>query len=142
MDGAQFALPLDEPARASRNESDDNYYRIVIRLNDRWRVIECRDGVQWILQYRASAETYPTAFWKGRGYFRTREALIRSCTCAGAISAAAAAILAALPDWFGGGNGPIPTLRYGRHPRVTAKQLQLQLPLDQPSNPTTGKDSL
>jgi hypothetical protein len=34
-------------------ESDDDYPCTVAFLNYRWRVIECRDRVQWILQYRA-----------------------------------------------------------------------------------------
>src|ERR1700687_4817139 len=50
-----------------------------IRLNGRWRVIACRAGIQWILQYRASAETYSTAIWRGRSYCRTSGALIRCC---------------------------------------------------------------
>ena len=31
------------------NESYDDGPRVVAHLNDRWRVIECRDQVQWIL---------------------------------------------------------------------------------------------
>jgi hypothetical protein len=82
-------------------ESSDNYGRVVSRLNPRWRVIECRHGLQWILQYRASAETYPTSDWKGRSFCRTSEAL-RRCTRehAGSIDPAAAACLAALPEWI------------------------------------------
>jgi len=34
---------------ADLNESYDGYPRVVAKLNDRWRVIECRDRVQWIL---------------------------------------------------------------------------------------------
>jgi hypothetical protein len=34
---------------ADLNESYDDYPRVVAKLNDRWRVIECRDRVQWIL---------------------------------------------------------------------------------------------
>jgi len=48
------------------SESGDNYGRVVARLNSRWRVIECRHLIQWILQYRASAETYATSRWVGR----------------------------------------------------------------------------
>jgi hypothetical protein len=81
------------------SESADSYGRVVARLNPRWRVIECQHRIQWILQYRASAETYPTPNWKGRSYCRTREALLRCCReHAGAIDPTAAAVLAGLPE--------------------------------------------
>jgi len=90
-------------ARLSRSESTDNYDRVVARLNDRWRVIECQHRLQWILQYRASAETYATARWQGRSYCRTSQALRRcSREHAGAIDPDAAAVLAALPQWLEG----------------------------------------
>jgi hypothetical protein len=84
------------------SESADNYGRVIALLNPRWRAIECQHGIQWILQYRASAETYPTSHWKGRSYCRTSEAL-RRCTRehAGAVDASALAILAALPEQIG-----------------------------------------
>jgi hypothetical protein len=84
---------------AGMSESADNYGRFVARLNLRWRVIECQHRIQWILQYRASAKTYPTSSWKGRSYCRTSEAL-RRCTRehAGTIDPPAAAVLAELPE--------------------------------------------
>jgi hypothetical protein len=85
----------------SRRESDENYYGIVTRLNDAWRVIECRDGIQWILQRRFRAETADKPPWTGRSYCRTSQAL-RRCTSqhAGDIDPTAVAILAALPKWI------------------------------------------
>jgi hypothetical protein len=81
-------------------ESDEQYPRI-IRLNDRWRVIECRDRQQWILQARNRAETVATDVWRGRSYCRTREALIRCCDrYAGALDPAALAALGALPERY------------------------------------------
>lgn len=75
-------------------------YPIVAKLNDRWRVIACRHGIQWILQYRNRAETVARDGWRGRSYCRTKEALIRVCDChAGNIEPAARAILNELPDW-------------------------------------------
>jgi hypothetical protein len=81
-------------------ESSDNY-PVLARLNSRWRVIACRDGIQWILQYRNRAETVARDGWRGRSYCRTKEALIRVCDAhAGDIDPNAAAILACLPEWF------------------------------------------
>jgi len=96
------------------SESGDNYGRVVARLNSRWRVIECRHLIQWILQYRASAETYATSRWVGRTYCRTRKALLRCCReHAGLIDPTAAAALAALPDRIEAPNLPAqsPTTR-------------------------------
>ena len=68
---------MNQHTTVSRSENADDYFKVVISLNTRWRVIECPDGIQWILQYRASAETYATAPWTGRSCCRIREALIR-----------------------------------------------------------------
>jgi hypothetical protein len=52
---------LDAPSvgtrRHRRAESSEDYPDIVAILNARWRVIACRDNIQWILQYRNRAET-------------------------------------------------------------------------------------
>ena len=86
----------------NHRESDDNYDRVVARLDDRWRVIVCRDDVQWILQ-RRDGERAGRARWTGVGYFLTREALLRvsRASCAW-IDPAALAVLEALPEHFGG----------------------------------------
>jgi hypothetical protein len=55
---------------ASRQESADLYPRVVAQLTPQWRVIECRDGEQWILQRRSNK-------WQGHSYCRTSEALRR-----------------------------------------------------------------
>lgn len=36
----------------SHRESDDNYKRVVARLNPHWRVVRCKDDIQWIIQKR------------------------------------------------------------------------------------------
>lgn len=80
-------------------ESDEAYPSI--QLSPHWRVIRCPAAIQWILQYRASAETYSTAIWRGRSYCRTRDALIRCCNGAGEIDPATVAALQALPERIG-----------------------------------------
>jgi hypothetical protein len=83
---------------SARAESSDDY-PVVAQLNPRWRVIVCAQGIQWILQRRASTETYATSRWTGRSFCRTREALLRcSREHAGPVAPAAACLLAALPD--------------------------------------------
>jgi hypothetical protein len=48
---------------AGRLESADDY-PVVAQLSPKWRVIECRDGEQWILQRKSNK-------WEGRSYCRT-----------------------------------------------------------------------
>jgi hypothetical protein len=82
------------------SESDDAYPHL--RLNDRFRVIVCRDGIQWILQRRdrpGRPERHARSDWRGRSYCRTREALIGCCGAhAGEIGPAAIVVLSALPE--------------------------------------------
>jgi hypothetical protein len=90
--------PLGSAEDANRTESADGCSRVVAVLNGKWRVIECRDRIQWILQSRDSLKA-TVGVWRGRSYCRTKEALLRVCAAhAGMIDPTAAAILAALPD--------------------------------------------
>jgi len=75
------------------------YPRTVTILNRGWRVIECRHGIQWILQRRNRAETRRETRLARPEHCRTKEALI--CCCdehAGQIDPAARMTLAALPE--------------------------------------------
>jgi hypothetical protein len=53
-----------------RQESADLYPHVVVQLGTKWRVIECRDREQWILQRRSTS-------WEARSHCRTSEALRR-----------------------------------------------------------------
>jgi hypothetical protein len=53
----------------SRQESADDYPGVVAELG-KWRVVECRDGEQWILQRKSGT-------WEARSFCRTSEALRR-----------------------------------------------------------------
>ena len=90
--------PLDPPKTINRNESSDSYGDVVAVLNHKWRVIRCRDGIQWILQSRDST-TAAKGLWRGRSYCRTKEALLRACAAhTGEIDPTAVGLLAELPD--------------------------------------------
>ena len=94
-------LPVAE--KRYREEAAD-YPAIVAVLNARWRVIECRDGIQWILQ-RLAGKRHGQPRWEGRCYFRTREGLLRRVhELAGPIDGNSLDILQDLPDWIGQGN--------------------------------------
>lgn len=82
------------------HEQSDSYPRIVARLNAQWRVVSCRDGVQWILQIRCGQrDGLPR--WKNRYFFRTREGLARgSYEYARDVGGDALIILLRLPECF------------------------------------------
>ncbi len=83
--------------RKSRETADD-YPNIVARLSDKWRVILCPAGIQWILQKR-DAGSAPSTRWRGVSYCVTREALVRLCGCLDSpVDPSALLILAALPQ--------------------------------------------
>jgi hypothetical protein len=117
---AQQKFPLRP---AALPESDDRYPHV--RLNECWRVIECRDGLQWILQYRNRTETVAGCDWRGRSYCRTRTALIACCDrhC-GTIDPGAAFMVAALPWRIGEtGDAPAVPVTIPKVARVPAKVL-------------------
>jgi len=83
----------------NRNETAENYARIIANLGERWRVIVCKGNHQWILQRRRKGAGRR---WEARGHFRTREALIRVNTASWAqVAPTAQAALDALPGFFG-----------------------------------------
>ena len=74
----------------SHRESSDHYSYVILRFTNRWRIILCRQGLQWILQRR---ENLHGGAWRGFRYFRTRKALIEECGRLGLLSNTAAAQL-------------------------------------------------
>ena len=90
-----------EKSAGATHETADGYAQIVAYLCDGWRVIVCKDNIQWILQRRKKGGAERP--WRAVGYFRTREALIRLCAAScGRIDPATLAALAALPETIGG----------------------------------------
>ena len=86
---------------AARWGEENDTYPAVAALNDRWRVIVCKNSIQWILQRRRSG---PNS-WRGRSFCCTREALIRCVReHAGQIGGDALVILLRLPERIGVAN--------------------------------------
>ena len=65
---ARFAAHAMLPARGVWER--DDVYPFIVRSGD-LRVIECKDGLQWILQRRRK-----NGKWRDLGYFRNRDVLI------------------------------------------------------------------
>ena len=79
-------------------ERDDLYFKVIVRPKDRWRVILCKHGLQFIVQKR-SAKTPNTGVWAGKSYCTTRNGLIDVCSHLGLLEDAhTEAVLHALPD--------------------------------------------
>ena len=68
-------LGLTPVYNASHRESDDSYGKVVLQLAPRWRVIECRNAEQWIIQHR-SAEPLHGGVWRSISYVVSRDKLI------------------------------------------------------------------
>jgi hypothetical protein len=89
-------------AAAGLSEVSDDYPTIA-RLNTKWRVIACADGIQWILQVRCGQQR-GLPRWKNRYFCRTRIGLVHcACTYARDIDPEAMIALLRLPDRFDGG---------------------------------------
>lgn len=90
-------------ATSSFREKDDDYHGVVVVLNADWRVIECRDGIQWILQKASPSE------WRSKRYLRDSKSLIqRVRNLCGPVNDGSMAMLMALPDWIHQVHGNMP----------------------------------
>ena len=83
---------------ASHRERDYSYTKVILQLAPRWRIIECRNAEQWIIQKR-SAEPLDRGKWTGVSYVVSRDKLIELSTSVGLLSEPSKrAVLEALPS--------------------------------------------
>jgi hypothetical protein len=88
------ASPINRVSGRVRGEESGSY-PVIANLNDRWRVVACSAGIQWILQRRRGDH------WVGCWFCRTREALVRGARKhAGEIGGVALVTLLRLPERF------------------------------------------
>ena len=59
-------------------ERDDEYREVIVQLTPRWRVIVCKDYLQWIIQKR-TAEPLHRGVWRSQSYVTSRNSRIRLC---------------------------------------------------------------
>ena len=82
----------------SHRERDDSYSKIIVQLAQRWRIIQCRNAEQWIIQKR-SAEPLDRGKWTSTSYVVSRDKLIELSTSLGLLSEPSKrAVLEALPS--------------------------------------------
>ena len=88
--------------KLSNRERDDGFSQVVVQLAPRWRVIVCKDHLQWIIQKR-TAEPLHAGVWRGVSYVTSRNSLIRLCASLELLSDdTVGATLDALPEQFSG----------------------------------------
>lgn len=64
--------------RKECSESSGDYRHIVLMISSKWRIIECRQGLQWIIQ-KCQGIRYGTTRWEGKKYFISRDGLVTAC---------------------------------------------------------------
>ena len=81
----------------SHRERDDAYLGTIVLFSKRWRLVLCKDQMQWIIQRKESSHAGP---WRAEKYVTSRSALIRACGTLGLLSdPATEAVFYALPDY-------------------------------------------
>jgi len=91
-------LGLTPVYNASHRERDAGYSKVILQLAPRWRIIECRNAEQWIIQKR-SAEPLDRGKWTGVSYVVSRDKLIELSASLGLLSEPSKrAVLEALPS--------------------------------------------
>ena len=94
--GVKYSVP--GLGNETRKETSDFYSGVIAVLTSRWRVVTCRNGIQWILQ-RRTAEPLHKGIWRGRSYHTTQNSLIEACAKLELLSdVRARAALDALPE--------------------------------------------
>lgn len=86
-----------QSVHTDHREASANYRGEIYRSGD-WRVIVCRDSIQWIIQRRTRARSPHGAKWRGRHYCATRKALAR--LWAASTGESGTILEAMLPEYF------------------------------------------
>ena len=90
--------------KATRAESADGYYRVLIEFFADCRLILCKHGKQWIVQIR-SAKKPNVGVWVGKKHVTSKSALLVICSALHLIrDRATAEKVLALPDNLTGGS--------------------------------------
>jgi len=59
----------------SHRERDDAYYRTIVQFSLRWRLILCKDQIQWIIQKKESSHR---GFWRGKQYLTCKDSVLEA----------------------------------------------------------------
>ena len=78
-------IDLTPVYNATHMEREDSYSKVILHLARRWRIIECRNAEQWIIQKR-SAEPLHQGVWRSVSYVLSRDKLIELSASLGFLS--------------------------------------------------------
>ena len=62
--------------RISHREREDGYIATVVQFSERWRLVLCKDQIQWIIQRKESSRR---GDWRGLKYLTSRESVFAAC---------------------------------------------------------------
>lgn len=79
----------------SHRERDDAYCGTIVQFSPRWRLILCKDKMQWIIQKKESSHQ---GFWRGKQYLTCKDSVFEACVRLGLLcNESIKAILETLP---------------------------------------------
>ena len=76
-------IPFKADEKTDHRESSDNYHREIYR-DGKFRIILCKDGIQWIAQRHKAAGKRAGGRWHSFGYYATKKGLMGLWTRSGA----------------------------------------------------------
>ena len=80
----------------SHRERDDAYLGAIVKFSLRWRLVICKDQMQWIIQKKESSHR---GFWRGMKYLTCKDSVLKASGSLGLLSdPEVEATLRRLPD--------------------------------------------
>lgn len=59
----------------SHRERDDAYIGTIVQFSPRWRLVLCKDQIQWIIQKKESSHR---GFWRGKQYLTCKDSVLEA----------------------------------------------------------------
>ena len=84
-------------SHVSHRERDDAYLGAIVQFSPRWRLILCKDQMQWIIQKKESSRR---GDWRGMKYLTCKDSVLEASGSLGLLSdPKVKAVLHALPEY-------------------------------------------
>ena len=81
----------------SHRERDDAYVGAIVQFSPRWRLVLCKDQIQWIIQKKESSHR---GFWRGKQYITCKTSVLEASGRLGLLcDPKVEAVMHALPDY-------------------------------------------
>ena len=97
MDPTPLITARQSTSHISHRERDDAYSGTIVQFSPRWRLILCKDQVQWILQKKESSHQ---GFWRSKQYLTCKDSVFEASGRLGLLcEPEIVALLLALPSY-------------------------------------------